>query len=438
MTESTINVENDNLIIDEKVKLTKKNNIVASIFNENQFFTAGLGLMGLGTGLALFRHGIIQSMHLAKRYFTVSLEISSKDKSYLWVLHWISSQKLTKRMHQYSVETMYKQHDNGSSSTTFSLIPGHGKHFFKYKDAWIQFYRERDGKMIDLSTGSPWETITLTTLFEDRKIFTELLEDAQNLAMKIQQGKTVIYTSWGSEWRPFGQPRRRRILESVILDKDVKEQIINDIKDFLNSGDWYLQRGIPYRRGYLFYGPPGTGKTSFIQSIAGKLEYNICLLNLSEKGLTDDRLNFLLSSVPTRSIILLEDVDSAFSKREQAEKYGNNITFSGFLNALDGVASAEDRIIFMTTNHLDQLDSALIRPGRVDVLKYFGFATDYQIQTMFLKFYENKNKEANIFLEKVRATGVPVSTAALQGLFIYSKGDPQRAIEMIHILNEIS
>ncbi|EMR08910.1 hypothetical protein PNEG_02692 [Pneumocystis murina B123] len=440
MIESTVNVENDNPVIEETVKFRKKNSIVSSIFNENQFFIAGLGLMGLGTGLALFRHGIIQSMHLAKRYFTVSLEIPSKDKSYLWVLHWISSQKSMKRMHQFSVETMYKQHDNGSSSTTFSLIPGHGKHFFKYKNSWIQFYRERDGKMVDLSTGSPWETITLTTLFQDRKIFNELLHDARNLSMKMHQGKTVIYTSWGSEWRPFGQPRRRRILESVILDKDVKEQIINDIKDFLNSGDWYSQRGIPYRRGYLFYGPPGTGKTSFIQSIAGELEYNICLLNLSEKGLTDDRLNFLLSSVPTRSIILLEDVDSAFSKREQTEEHNfrNNMTFSGFLNALDGVASAEDRIIFMTTNHLDQLDSALIRPGRVDVLKYFGFATDYQIQTMFLRFYENKNKEANIFLEKIKATGVPVSTAALQGLFIYSKGDPQRAIEMIHILNEIS
>lgn len=436
-----MNLENHNTMVEEVIGLNdEEKGGISNIFHKNQFFTAGLGLMGLGTVLALFRSGIIRSAHLAKRYFTVSLEIPSRDKSYLWILHWISSQRSIKSIHQFSLETTYKQHENGSSSTSFSLIPGLGKHFFKYKNAWIQFDRQRDGKMVDLSTGYPWETITLTTLFDDREIFKELLHDAQNFAMKMQHGKTVIYTSWGSEWRPFGQPRRRRILESVILDKEVKEQIIDDIKEFLNSGDWYFQRGIPYRRGYLFHGPPGTGKTSFIQSIAGELEYNICLLNLSEKGLTDDRLNYLLSNVPARSIILLEDVDVAFSKREQTEEHGfrNNMTFSGFLNALDGVASAEDRIVFMTTNYLDRLDPALIRPGRVDVLKYFGFATDYQIQTMFLKFYKNKNQEANIFLKKIRETGIPVSTAALQGLFIYSKGDPAQAIKMIHLLNEIN
>lgn len=97
--------------------------------------------------------------------------------------------------------------------------------------------------MIDLSTGSPWETITLTTLSRDRKIFNELLYEAQNFAMKMREGKTVIYMSWGPEWRPFGQPRRRRMLESVILDKGVKEQIIDDIKDFLNNENWYSQRG---------------------------------------------------------------------------------------------------------------------------------------------------------------------------------------------------
>lgn len=46
--------------------------------------------------------------------------------------------------------------------------------------------------------------------------------------------------------------------------------------------------------GYLLYGPPGCGKSSFIMALAGELEYNICVLNLSERGLTDDRLNHLL------------------------------------------------------------------------------------------------------------------------------------------------
>ncbi|KAG5437514.1 hypothetical protein PCANB_000942 [Pneumocystis canis] len=438
MTELIENQEKFPPVARQDHELNEERKVISNIFHGNQIFTAGLGLMGLGTGLAFLKYGIIRFSDLLKRYLTISLEIPSKDKSYLWVLHWISSQKLANRVHQLAVETTYKQHDNGSSSSSFALVPGTGKHYFRFKNIWIQFDRQRDGKMVDLSTGSPWETITLTTLFKDRKIFNELLCDAQNFAVKMQEGKTVIYTSWGSEWRPFGQPRRRRMLESVILDKGVKEQIINDIKDFLNSGSWYSQQGIPYRRGYLFHGPPGNGKTSFIQSIAGELEYNICLLNLSEKGLTDDRLSYLLSNAPTRSIILLEDVDAAFSKRELSEQGYANVTFSGLLNALDGVASAEDRIIFMTTNHVNKLDPALTRPGRVDVLKHFGYATDYQIQTMFLRFYKNKNNEANAFLKKIRAIGTPVTTAALQGLFVCNKGKPDCAIEMIPLLKDIS
>lgn len=56
--------------------------------------------------------------------------------------------------------------------------------------------------------------------------------------------------------------------------------------------------GIPYRRGYLLHGPPGCGKSSFITALAGELQLGICVLNLSERGLTDDRLNHLLALAP--------------------------------------------------------------------------------------------------------------------------------------------
>lgn len=80
--------------------------------------------------------------------------------------------------------------------------------------------------------------------------------------------------------------------------------------------------GIPYRRGYLLHGPPGSGKTSFIQALAGNLSYDICLLNLSERGLADDKLFHLLSNAPERSFILIEDIDAAFNKRVQTSEDG--------------------------------------------------------------------------------------------------------------------
>lgn len=409
-------------------------------FNEvvvnNPYFAAGGGLMLLGTTLAVARHGIVKSSGFFYRQLLVDLEIPSKDKSYLWFLEWMSQYKHRSSRHL-SVETNYVQHDNGAITTKFSLVPGPGKHLIKYKGAYMLINRERSGKLIDMTNGSPFETVTLTTLYRDRFLFQSLLDEAKKLALKAREGKTVLFTSWGPEWRPFGQPRKKRMFGSVILDEGVGEAILNDVKDFLESGDWYHRRGIPYRRGYLLYGPPGSGKTSYIQALAGELDYNICILNLSENNLTDDRLNHLMNHIPERSILLLEDVDAAFNKREQSKEKGftSGVTFSGLLNALDGVTSAEECITFMTTNHPDKLDPALMRPGRVDFKVLINNATEYQVRKMFLRFYEDEEELCEEFMRKYRDLGISgVSTAQLQGLFIYNKRYPQGAIDMVETL----
>lgn len=115
-----------------------------------------------------------------------------------------------------------------------------------------------------------------------------------------------------------------------------------------------------YSSGYLLHGPPGCGKSSYITALAGEMEFGICVLNLSERGLSDDRLNHLLSVAPQQTIILLEDIDAAFVSRvdnvQQKAAYEglNRVTFSGLLNCLDGVASSEARIVFMTTNYIER------------------------------------------------------------------------------------
>ncbi|KAG0206524.1 hypothetical protein BGX28_002054 [Mortierella sp. GBA30] len=434
-----------------------------TILDSNPYFSAGFGLMAVGAGLTILRKGTVTGASVLRRQLLVTLEIPSKDKSYLWFLHWMSSQsrnvgvitskstpdaigssgvqkgifarwsdrianKINQRSQFLAVQTEFKQHDNGSVSTRFNLVPGNGKHLIRYRGAWIQVERTRDAKMMDLSTGAPWETVTLTTLSQDRQVFTELLQEAQKMALMNQEGKTVIYTSWGPEWRPFGQPRKRRLLESVILDEGIAERVVKDVREFVKNEKWYADRGIPYRRGYLLYGPPGSGKTSFIQALAGELEYNICILNLSERGLTNDRLNHLLTNLPERSIMLLEDIDAAFAKREKTQEgFQSMVTFSGLLNALDGVASSEGRVIFMTTNHIEVLDPALIRPGRVDLREYVGDATPIQIRKMFKRFYEREDELAEKFVKLLE--GHKVSTAALQGHFVHFKDRPEEACE---------
>lgn len=421
--------------ISQRLRGPNNDTLIASVLDSNPYFAAGFGLMGLGAGLALLRQGLMRGSNFIYHQMLVDLEIASKDKSYSWFLDWMA--KYPKRNSRHlSMHTSFKQHDNGSISTTFNLVPGPGKHMIRYKGAFMLVNRERSGRLMDLTSGTPFETITITTLYRDKELFKELLKEAQEKAMKKQEGKTVIYTSYGPEWRPFGQPRRRREIESVILDKGLKENLCNDVKDFLSSGQWYYDRGIPYRRGYLLYGPPGSGKSSVIQALAGELEYNICILNLSEQTLTDDRLNHLMNHVPERSILLLEDIDSAFNERKQSEDQGyvSGVTFSGLLNALDGVASADERIIFMTTNHPEKLDPALIRPGRVDYKECIDNASEYQVREMFLRFYEGKEEECEQFISEIYKLNCTVSTAQLQGLFVYNKMNPQGAIDMVRYL----
>jgi chaperone BCS1 len=250
----------------------------------------------------------------------------------------------------------------------------------------------------------------------------------------------VMYTARGNAWEPFGDARRKRPLDSVILDQGIKERIVDDVNEFLGKHQWYADRGIPYRRGYLLYGPPGSGKSSFIQALAGEMNFSIAIINLSERGMGDDKLADLITKLPQRTILLLEDADAAFNNRRQvdADGYsGATVTFSGLLNALDGVAAGEERVAFLTTNHVDRMDEALIRPGRVDMTVRIGEATRYQAGEMWERFYGSEDKDGRYkqrFLQRLEELEIldgrlRTSTAAIQGLFLFNKDDMQGAID---------
>lgn len=117
---------------------------------------------------------------------------------------------------------------------------------------------------------------------------------ARQLALKTTEGKTIMYTADTNDWKPFGHPRARRPLTSVVLEEGISDRIASDCKEFILSAKWYAERGIPYRRGYLLHGPPGCGKSSYVTALAGELEYGICLLNMSNRVMDDARLNGLL------------------------------------------------------------------------------------------------------------------------------------------------
>lgn len=403
-------------------------------FQDNPYFTAGFGLIGVGACLTALRQGSVRLLSLFQKRYMSSIEITSRHPSYPWVLQWLTNSIQTGS--HFSVQSSPRCKE-GLLPFNSCLVPSPGVHYVKFMGKWIKVQRERERAAVDIGGvgTAPFETIKMTTIGSNPSVLLNVISGASFMAESQAEGKLILYTSFAAEWRPFGNPRRRRPLHSVILDEDIAGHIWADVQEFLESGEWYTDRGIPYRRGYLLHGPPGTGKSSFIQALASELGYSICLLNLADGMVTDDRLQHLFNAIPEKSILLLEDIDAvgldtsntSVKKNEGLQK----LTLSGLLNALDGIGSSEERIVFMTTNHYDRLAPALIRPGRIDVQHYIGLASPSQAHRMFMRFYPGCDELAEKFSNLVASH--QVSPATIQGHFIQHKDDPVKALESFEI-----
>lgn len=228
----------------------------------------------------------------------------------------------------------------------------------------------------------------------------------------------------GSGWWQSEGMKRARPSASVILPEGQMENILNDVRSFLKpeTRKWYISHGLPHRRAYLFYGPPGTGKTSTIRAIASAFKLNCCFLSMTTANFSNQCLGDALSQIPENALIVLEDIDALFNEDRKNEQAAS-LTFSGLLNALDGLTSTEGGCInILTTNFIDKLDKALIRGGRVDRRFLFARPTRAQIKDLFLSFYPDANSDTvRQFLDalQARTEGEEVrSIATLQQLFI--------------------
>ncbi|OXA38111.1 mitochondrial chaperone BCS1 [Folsomia candida] len=325
---------------------------------------------------------------------------------------------------------------------------GYGVNDAFYKGRWIRLSRSVISPTTKVCSTSQ-EILIITTFFWNKSLLSEIMELSKPKPKKKDNSKLVIYKAMVEElyWARMGGPKKKRPLKTLILDEQTVTRVVSDVHKFLDMESWYLERGIPYRRGYLLYGPPGCGKSSIVKAIAGELNYDICIFSLSQK-LTDNALTELFNSAPEKSIILLEDIDAAFKSRDTdgATARETNLafegcsqsalTFMGLLNALDGVASADDgQLVFMTTNYPERLDPALVRPGRVDLKICVDYPSDAQIEGMFKKFYPEVDPESEMvgqFLKAIRGLdlgGQKVSMAMLQGLMVVYREDPKDAID---------
>ena len=227
-----------------------------------------------------------------------------------------------------------------------------------------------------------------------------------------------------------------RTLDSVILPKHTKKKILDDLTEFFSpeTRTFYKSHGVPFRRSYLFHGLPGAGKTSLVQGLATKFGRNICFMQPTHPDMTDDDLQSGMQRCPANSIVVLEDIDALFEKNRDNKNSKSALTFTGLLNALDGVGSSTGQIIILTTNFREQLDGALIRNGRVDMQVEFNGVDAEQCAGMFKAYYPDNQELAKKFSEKVMSRieerGDELASAGLQHFFIVNrKSTAQKAVD---------
>ncbi|KAI0730772.1 P-loop containing nucleoside triphosphate hydrolase protein [Earliella scabrosa] len=315
--------------------------------------------------------------------------------------------------------------ENESGDNLVSFFPSLSRTYSMwYKRRYMLVRRERDAEGGGVYR-RPKELLKISMLTRNTHLLRELIAEARQLYKSANEHLINVFVAESADHWKRVAAQEKRPKSSVILDPGVLDHVLEDAKDFMNSRQWYADRGIPFRRGYLLHGAPGAGKTSLIHSLAGELGLDIYILSLTVLSLDDNSLKSLIAHLPRTCILLIEDIDAAFTrgvKRDIADpekqglpaeaaaqsgdtqdkgagagrdgmSFGNGVTLSGLLNALDGIAAQEGRILFATTNDYSALDPALLRPGRLDLHVEFHLASKYQATELFKRFYSASSAE---------------------------------------------
>ncbi|KAF5667834.1 BCS1 precursor [Fusarium heterosporum] len=343
--------------------------------------------------------------------------------------------------------------------------PSIGTHLFMYESHFIALTRSVESSEPALF-GRKSEKVKISCLGRNPDVLKRIIYNARVEYLEKQRGRTSIYRavkSFGDElaWtKCMSKPTRP--MSTIALDEVLKQSLIKDLSRYLNprTKNWYATRGIPYRRGYLFSGPPGTGKTSLTLAAAGLMGLNIYMISLSSPNLSEDNLATLFRDLPRTCLVLLEDIDAAGiteKRKTKTEKDGppkpqrEPISLSGLLNVIDGVGAQEGRVLVMTSNHVENIDPALLRPGRVDFSVEFGLASSETTTQLFKLMYGTSYddvgaKEAGTSekalvttdsidsLAEEFAQKVPelmFSPAALQGYLLMYQDDPFGAVSAV-------
>ena len=317
--------------------------------------------------------------------------------------------KLRRRPYKYDKEDFcYVQIGYGDYKYTYT-IPATKTEPEKSAE-FVITYRQQEKIVGTHDEATKFEYMKIRT--DSPVIFHHFYRESDNFLENNEQdvSKLHVYVmSKYGEWMRYNKIPSRT-LDTVYFDEKLKQKMRADIMDFLKKEKEYDEFGIPYKKNYLLTGIPGSGKTSIIKAMCKEIGYNLCIFSINHD--TDNNTALAaFRDIPPKSVLLFEDIDCLFEKRTGTQENKSTFTFSNLLNLLDGVFFRKGLISFITTNHPESLDHALLRQGRTDMIIHMNYPkkidvkhlfrdmmrkeemTSEEIDREFDKFYEHINKK---------------------------------------------
>lgn len=383
----------------------------------NSVFTGVAGAAVVSGVLFQVRQVPALAWMMLQAEFSATLTVYSEQEAFRQVDRWLGQHPSAQQSRRLALTEWW---DQSASKSEFDMTPGAGPHLLWDGGRPIFVSREVETPQGGGAVGPRRQTITLKTLGRSRSLLTKILDEART----VQDRNVVPVHVWGGHGYELVERRPRRTLDSIYLPRGLRERIVEDAHRFVARRGWYADRGVPHRRGYLFEGPPGTGKSSMALALAGELHRAIYVINPS--AVRDDNALQTAINQAGSGVVLIEDIDAVDCGQTRTSTVSaapaeplaqwdrpteTGISMSGLLNAIDGVAARDGRILIITSNHADRLDPALVRPGRVDMRCEFSPAGQEEAVAMLRRFCPEADERA--FVREI-ADQLPLSQAELQ------------------------
>ena len=321
-----------------------------------------------------------------------------------------------------------------NDNDTNQLLLGYGEHIFKFmeKDISIE-YREEGTPNFGVREIKYFTRLIISA--DNSDIIETFIEKTNEIGDSNE--KNIFITDDYGEWIKYNKIPQRN-LDTIYINKKIKDKIVHDIQNFIDTEKDYDSFGIPYKITFLLSGIPGSGKTSLIKAICKKFHLNLCVLSFSKK-FDNTSLLYSIKNLKENSILLIEDIDCLFNKRNATDD-NPLITFSNLLNILDGMLYKHGCIIFLTTNHPEKLDHALLRIGRIDSIFELNYPQKNDIKHLFcdlLKDNEKIEEHFNTFYESIRHVKISMSSI-VNFLFKYKHNWKENIDELLNNTNYIN